>query len=182
MESFGVPERSESTAVRKGGWTLTRVFVFVFPPTPPNFTHMQGCLSFRKCLYLSSGNEITHDVIKAKQSCRTRKWAERQNERTNERTALHGVTVTPTHLNCPACMGNYGHGWSSATAFLPDQSLCGRSSWSWKQWQAPAARSSAHRQWHTGTLLFFPTHLLACCSDRSSRKEETEEKKKGSNN
>ena len=159
MESFRVHERCESTAVRKGGCTLTRAFVLFFHPHPTHLTsyNMQGCPSASVC---TSGNAITRAKLTENGL---------KEDRTKERTALHGVTVTATHLNCPACMGNYGHGWSSATAFLPDQSLCGRSSWSWKQWQAPAARSSAHRQWHTGTLLFFPTHLLACWSDQSSR-------------
>ena len=67
-----------------------------------------------------------------------------------------------SHLSDQACMDSSGHGWNFVTASLPGLSPCDRSSWSWKQWQAPGARSSARRQWHTRTLLFFPTHLLAC--------------------
>ena len=67
-----------------------------------------------------------------------------------------------SHLSDQAYMDSSGHGWNFVTASLPGLSPCDRSSWSWKQWQAPGARSSARRQWHTRTLLFFPTHLLAC--------------------
>ena len=66
------------------------------------------------------------------------------------------------HLNDQACKDSSGHGWNFVTASLPGLSPCDRSSWSWKQWQEPEVRWSARRQWHTRTLLFFPTHLLAC--------------------
>ena len=134
-------------------------FCFVLIITPSTFPH-----TICKVV-LQSSTLRRLSVIKEPD----RKWAEQQTHWTIERRTLHGVNANSTHLNCQAYKGNYGHGWNSATAFLPDQSLCGRSSWSWKQWQAPEARSSAHRQWHTGTLLFFPTHLLACWSDQSSR-------------
>ena len=67
-----------------------------------------------------------------------------------------------THLIDLAWRDRIGHGWNFEIASLPGQSPYDRSSWSWKQWQGPEARSSTHRQWHTRTLLFFPTHLLAC--------------------
>ena len=69
-----------------------------------------------------------------------------------------------THLIDLAWRDRIGHGWNFEIASLPGQSPYDRSSWSWKQWQGPEARSSTHRQWHTRTLLFFPTHLLACWS------------------
>ena len=67
-----------------------------------------------------------------------------------------------THLNDRASRGSSAHDWNFETASLPGLSPCDRSSWSWKQWQGPAERWLAHRQWHTRTPLFFPTHLLAC--------------------
>ena len=69
-----------------------------------------------------------------------------------------------THLIDLAWRDRIAHGWNFEIASLPGQSPYDRSSWSWKQWQGPVARSSTHRQWHTRTLLFFPTHLLACSS------------------
>ena len=70
--------------------------------------------------------------------------------------------TSETHLIDQAYTDSFAHGWNFEIASLLGQSPCDRSSWSWKQWQAPGVRWSAHRQWHTRTLLFFPTHLLAC--------------------
>ena len=81
-----------------------------------------------------------------------------------KRRELTILWVARTHLIDLAWRDRIAHGWNFEIASLPGQSPYDRSSWSWKQWQGPVARSSTHRQWHTRTLLFFPTHLLACWS------------------
>jgi len=72
-----------------------------------------------------------------------------------------GSPTELTHLSDRARRGSFAHDWNFVTASLPGLSPCDRSSWSWKQWQGPAGQLSTHRQWHTRTLLSFPTHLQA---------------------